>query len=376
MEYIVEGGHDAGTGGTEGVTQGNAATVDIDFLVVDTQFLIEGHGNHGKSFVHLEVVDIVFREAGPLQSQWRGLGGRGCEPHGIVGSIGKRKDTCHGSQSQLFHFLFAYQHQGGSTIVDGGSVGSRYRAVFGKGRTQGRYLFEFNPLVFFVFGNGDRVSLALGDHDRYDFFFKDAFFGCFGGALIRADRVFILCFPADLVFSGGIIGANTHGYVVIGISEAVFGKAVYHFGVPVFAAPAGTGHVVGNVRHAFHATGNYQVIVTEHNALCTEHNGFHTGRAHFIHGGTWHILADAGTKSCLAGRGLTEVGGNYITHEYFLDLIGGNTRFFEGSFDGSGPQVDGAKLGEHTTKTSQGGTDGGGDEYFFHVLVYLVRLWL
>src|SRR5665647_863487 len=54
LERMDEGGEDAGARGTNGVAEGDGATVGVDFLHIQAEFLGDGPGLGGEGFVRLD----------------------------------------------------------------------------------------------------------------------------------------------------------------------------------------------------------------------------------------------------------------------------------------------------------------------------------
>ena len=61
---------------------------------------------------------------------------------------------------------------------------------------------------------------------------------------------------------------------------------------------------VGSVRHAFHTTGNHDVVAAGFDQIVGEHGGFHAGAAELIDGGSSSVIRQAGLAHSLAGRAL------------------------------------------------------------------------
>ena len=60
LEGMDEGDEYPRTRGTDGVTEGAGAAVDVDFVGVQAQFLYRQQGHNGEGFVDFEEVDVVF----------------------------------------------------------------------------------------------------------------------------------------------------------------------------------------------------------------------------------------------------------------------------------------------------------------------------
>ena len=350
------------------MTQSTCTAEYIDFGFIDAQNLIESHRHHGKSLVDLKKVDLAGTDAGPFHRQRSSNGWGSGEPLGLLLSVGKSEDFCNGFETQFFHHFFAGQNKCRRAIIQGTGVGRSDGSGFAESWSEGRDFAKIYFFIFFIFQQVDGIALALGDADRYYFVFEPAILRRLGSQGIGANGKFILGFAGNVELGGGGVAAGAHGLVVVGIGEAVFGEPVYEFHVAVFAAPTRRRHVVGDVAHTFHTARYHQIGVTQHDGLRAVHDGFHAGSAHFIDGGTRYSVGDSSTSGSLPGGGLAQIGGADVAHQHFLDLIGGNSGFGQRTFDGDAAQLRSAKTGQYAAKTSHWGTNGGNDEYFFHVI--------
>ena len=63
FEGVDEGDEYPRTRGTDGMTEGAGAAVDVDFVGVQAELLNSEQGDNGKGFVDFEEVDVVFAPA-------------------------------------------------------------------------------------------------------------------------------------------------------------------------------------------------------------------------------------------------------------------------------------------------------------------------
>ena len=162
--------------------------------------------------------------------------------------------------------------------------------------------------------------------------------------------------------------------MVVHIDQAVFCQAVHQFAIAVFVTPAGIGHIVGYLRHVFHATRYYDIIVSQHNALSPEGNALHAGGADFVDGSAGNRIGNARETRCLARRRLTQIGAHDVAHQHFVHFFGGNTRFFQCATNGCCTQLSGGNSCQTSAETANGCANSGDYVYFLHVEIDMVRL--
>ena len=87
---------------------------------------LTGHGDglSGKGLVGLDQVDVVDGQAGLGHSGTGGRHGANAHDLGIHAALAPANQLGHGLQAVLLHSLGGSQHDGGSTVVDAGGVGS------------------------------------------------------------------------------------------------------------------------------------------------------------------------------------------------------------------------------------------------------------
>jgi hypothetical protein len=65
---VEQRGGDAGTGGSEGMTECDASAVDVELAEVDAEFAVRDHLG-GEGFVDVDEVDVVDGEPRPWQAR-------------------------------------------------------------------------------------------------------------------------------------------------------------------------------------------------------------------------------------------------------------------------------------------------------------------
>ena len=79
-----------------------------------------------------------------------------------------------------------------------------------------------------------------------------------------------------------------------------------------------------SVAHAFHTTGGDNIFISGEDTLGGKHDRLHATGADLVNGGSIGPMFHPGSKSDLAGRGLTNSSLNYVAEENLLDFLRGN----------------------------------------------------
>lgn len=115
---------DTSTTSTERVTNSNSTTVNVHLVFGQVEQFQVGESNDTKSFVNLEGVNLVLGDTGLLEGLGDGESGGCGEFAGLLGGVSKAEDLSDGLEVEFFQFGFGDEDDGGSTIVEGGGVGS------------------------------------------------------------------------------------------------------------------------------------------------------------------------------------------------------------------------------------------------------------
>ena len=90
-------------------------------------------------------------------------------------------------------------------------------------------IFKFDLFVFFVLGDDNGVAPALRHFHRNDLILENTAFGAGCRAFVGSNGELVLLFTGNVVFPGGIVGANAHDSLVVGVGQPVFDHAVHQF---------------------------------------------------------------------------------------------------------------------------------------------------
>ena len=127
-------------------------------------------------------------------------------------------------------------------------------------------------------------------------------------------------FTADVVFSHKVFGGNAHVVVVERIPQAIADHGVDDLTVAHAQTGAGTGHDVVGQAHVFLAAGDDHLGIAASNGLGPQVQGLEARPANLVQGQCRYRKRQAGLDCRLAGRVLPGTGGQYLTHDHFVDL--------------------------------------------------------
>src|SRR5690606_18632327 len=216
----------------------------------------------------------------------------------------------------------------------------------------------------------DGVALATGYGNWCDFPFEAAVFGGGTRAAQRFERECVLRFTAEVVLVGTGFGKHAHGCpALVGVFEAVECHVVVHGGMAIAVALASTQQQVGCIAHAFLATSHDDIDAFGLEKIVAKHGGLHARTADLVNRSAAHALGKAGTQCSLARRSLALAGLQHVTHDDFVDGVGGDTRALDSCLDGDGAQLMRCQTGKTAHHAAHGCTgDGNKDDGIRHVV--------
>ncbi len=311
MQNIAKGSYDASTWAAYRVTNRHATAINVYFGWIELQQLVVGNTNHRKGFVDLVKIYILSLYARTRHGQWNGFCRCCCKPFGCLLGIRIADDFSQRLQAKCFTLFFAHQNHRRGAIVQVRGVGSRYGAVFIKYRAKSRQFVETHLTEIFVFTNHNRVFAFYRNFNGSNFSIKFASRpGCCRTG-VWGDGISILLFPWNFHFRSAKLGRIAHVIVVVHVGKAILENAIGDLTMTQTHAITGLVEVIRHIAHAFHAAGNHYFVL---NALCTQHDGFHATGTNFINRCKRSSVANARKNTRLGGRGLAQVGRNYIAH--------------------------------------------------------------
>ncbi len=168
---------------------------------------------------------------------------------------------------------------------------------------------------------------------------------------------FVLLLAGDAVVGGHALGGQAHGHVAAGV---------------VFDEPGVDGDLVaaeGDVGHGLGAAGEDDVGAAAADAVGRERDGLQAGGAVAVDGHGGGGDGQAGAEAGYAGDVHSLLGLGHGAAEDYVFYLGavelGDAG--EGSVDGGGGEVVGARGAEGSARGfADGGADGGGDDCFVH----------
>ena len=140
------------------------------------------------------------------------------------------------------------------------------------------------------------------------------------------EREFVLRFASERIGLGAVFGEGSHQTAfVVGVFKSIEKHVVDEAGVADAIAGAGTVEEIRGVAHAFHAAGDGDLRAACKQKIVREHDGLHSGAAHFVDGDSASGGGQACRKSGLTRGSLSDAGRENAAEEDFVDCVGGNS---------------------------------------------------
>lgn len=290
------------------MADGNGAAKDVDLLLGEVEELHVGESNNGESLVDLVVVDILGGKAGVLDGLGDGKRGSGGEESGLVGGVTPAENLGQRLDAELLELGLRNEDNGGSTIVDGSSVGSgNGAAVRDEDWANGLELVDVQVLDLLVALNLDGgLATTTANLDGGDLGENASLRGGLR-LLVGLDGVLVLGLTAQTVVLTAELSLKTHELLLsISVAETILLHAIDEPRVAVLDASSEVGKVVGGVGHALGATSNNDVGVAGDDGLGAEDDGLQARGAHLVDGCADDGIRETGAEGALAGRGLAK----------------------------------------------------------------------
>ncbi|KAI6760697.1 hypothetical protein HG530_009557 [Fusarium avenaceum] len=253
LQHGGESGDNTSTRAAKRVTNSNRATVNVDSVGVETKDLDISEGNSREGLVDLS--------------------GSNGESLGLTLSITPTKNLGKRLEVKLLELGLGDKNNSGSTVVDGGSVGSSDTAVRLKSRTHGLELLNVQVLDLVVTVDlGGRLATSARDLNGDDLGEKTGLGGSLG-LLVGVDGVLVLFLAGELVVLDTELSSDTHVVLLERVGQAILKNAVDKCLVAVLGTVSEIGEVVRSVGHRLGSTSNNDIRGAEHNVLGTKNNG-------------------------------------------------------------------------------------------------------
>ena len=196
------------------MAEGDSAAVDIDFIHIKAEFAAAVYSLSCESFVGFDKVEVFNFEVGFRQ----GFAGRRNRTGTHDGRVDTSRciayDFCHRFETEFFGFVSRHDDEGGSTVVDAGSVAGRYGTAFFEGRFQFSQAFHGRAFTREFVRVDDDVFFTLMDRNRNDLGFESAALNSFAGFYLRTDAHFVLIFTGNTEFFSYVFSRDAHVVVV------------------------------------------------------------------------------------------------------------------------------------------------------------------
>ena len=357
------------------MAQSASATVDIETVADNAQFLCRGHRNHGKGLVDLEQIDLRHRPSNLVQQladrrdRCGGVPGRFLAVGGV--STYFRQDR----QAAAFGERLAHQHECGGAVRVGRRAGGRDRSVGTKRRFEQRNLlggYLERDLVLLH----QHFSPLRGYADGDDFFDKRSVSDGLARAAQGLGGIGILLGAVERESLGRVLAKVAHGSAsLVGILQPVEHHVVVDRVMADPIAAACAPEQVGRIGHRLHAAGHGDVCRTGEDQVMGDHRRLHARAAYLVDRGGTRGIGEPGGASRLAGGGLALPRRQDATHEDFVHLLRFQRDAVERAPNGVRAKSNGAEGREFTEKATQRSTNCGDDDNRIGGVHDNARLW-
>jgi hypothetical protein len=274
-----------------------------------------------------------------LDGLGNGQSGSNGETLGLALSITPTKNLGNRLEVKLLELGLGDKNNGGSTVVDGGSVGSSDTAVRLESRAHSLELLNVQVLDLVVtLDLGGRLATSTRDLNGDNLGEKTGLSGSLG-LLVGVDGVLVLLLTGELVVLDAELSRDTHVVLLERVGQTILKNAVNECLVAILGTVSEVGEVVRSVGHGLGSTSNDDIRGAEHNVLGTEDNSLEGGSADLVHGGGDDGLGKSSTKGTLSGRALTDTSREDIAKENLIDILRLNTSTLNSTLDSNGAQL-------------------------------------
>ena len=349
------------------MAEGDGAAVHVDLIGIPAQFLTHRQRLHGEGFVGFDQVQLGQRPAGLFQAAAGGGDRADAHDRRVDAGVGVAGDLGQHRQAQGLGLAGAHQHHCGGAVVEGRGVAGGDAAVLLEGCTQAAEGFGRGAGArLLVTGEGDRVALALGNHDRGDLGIEAAAFDGRRGTLLRLCGEGVLLGAVDAVLVGQVLRGDAHVVVVEGVPQAVGDHGIDDLRVAHAQAGACAGQNVGRQAHVLHAAGDDHFGIAAADRLHGQMHGLEARAAYLVQRHGRYGVGQAGLDRGLARGVLPGAGGEHMAEDDFIDLGRVDTGLFQQGADHGGAQFDCRHIGQRALETADGGAGCSYDDDVLH----------
>ena len=146
----------------------------------------------------------------------------------------------------------------------------------------------------FIFRERDDVALPVLQFQRNNFIIESARLNRRGGSLLRSQRVFILLITRNLVSLRKFFRRFSHHHSRKWIVKAVTIHSIHQIDVSHARTPTRAFSKVGNTRHAFSSTSEYDIRATQHYFVGRENDRPQSRAARLINRECRHAIRNLG----------------------------------------------------------------------------------
>ena len=347
------------------MAEGDGAAVDVDLVGVPAEVLVHREGLGREGLVGLDQVEVVDRPAGLLQSRTAGRDRAGAHDRRIDAAgrpgddPGQRRDPAAGRG------LRRHQDHGGGAVVDPAGVAGGHRAFLVEGRPQLRQALGRGAVLGILVAVDDDVALSGLDRHRDDLVLEAP--GGLGGLglLLRAGGEGVLLVAGQLPLARHVLGRVAHVVAVDGAPQSVLEHGVEELDVAHLGAVAQV-RDVGRLAHALLAAGDDDVGVAQLDGLVAQRDAAQAGATELVDLVGGALDRDAGLDRRLARRVLAGAGGQDLTQDRLVDLLGVDFGPLHRFLDRHGAQIGRGDARKSPVERADRRTRRPGDDHFCH----------
>ena len=331
--------------------------------------MADSQGLRGKGLVGLDEVHISNLHIQLLHQLIDSGNGAYTHDGGIYAAQSAANPGSHRLNAQLLGLLFAHYYDGGSAVIDTGSVAGGDDAVLLEGGLQAGQGLHSGAGTGTLIGINDHRALLALDLYGNDLVLELALSHSLFALLLAVGGELIEHFAGQVPLLGNIFGSDAHVIVIESIPQGVIYHGIYQGSIAHAVAVTALHHGVGGERHALHTAGYYDIGIASLDHLSGHIDTVQTGTADDIDGNGGGGHRQASLQGSLTGDILAQTSLDNAAHVNMVDLLGGNAGAVQGLLDNDGTEFSGGNGAESTAHGADGGTAGACQNDFLHKCV-------
>ena len=311
----------------------NRTAVHIDLRRIPAHLFVHADRLRSKCFIDFHQIHFFVRPAGFLQAAFDCRNRTHTHDSRIDTGGCISLNTCQYRQAEFLCLLCRHHHHSCSTIVDTRSIAGSNCTSLIKCRTQCVQCIDRDTRLNELVGIKYDSTFFAGDFYRNNFIFKLTGSLCSFCFILRSDRKYILFFAGDTVFFRHVFSGDTHVVLVVHIPQTVDDHGIDQFCIAHAETVTRTLQHVRRRTHVFLTTGNDDVCIAGFDGLRCQMRCFQTAATDFINRHSRNDVRQTGLDNRLTCRILTNACRQYLTQQYFTDLLTLQAGFGQQCFD-------------------------------------------